>query len=407
MRATVLGRNLASPSRPRSGSRSTAGTRRDTLTSVMDHNRRHVWPLAYLDAIFDRWSKGGGMHEMGDDRLPASKASTRGVALVETVFVASTLLLLLYGGIQLALVGYSQLSLDGASFLYARLNAIGSPAADKTAQSVFTHAAGGSYQFATGAQSATYGTSYDYQVKDPTQRFGGSSAVLSLPGQSLVQQHGIFYVPFLGNAGQTNLQGASAEPLTYESNPGWDAAGTSSDTLGGQDYFSSKENAPPYFAGVNRLPRCVDSAGNDPPANSSGTEGWQTCPLPIADEEIALGAYLTSDNYGAANPDVSGGNGAFAALMCHYNVYASWGNRLYAAYGFDKPNAYQGYITATAPHYDVGSSTSEQMMDYFSTAQTIGGKTYSGDPDMTKIRSWSVTGDPTVARPLTPLANCP
>ena len=57
----------------------------------------------------------------------------RGNALPETVFVMSLLMLLIFGALNLALIGYSQVQADGGAFIAARSAALASPSAGPAA----------------------------------------------------------------------------------------------------------------------------------------------------------------------------------------------------------------------------------------------------------------------------------
>ena len=69
--------------------------------------------------------------------------SNRGTALVETAFVMSIVLMILFGSIQLSVLAYTQISQDGAAFVasrtYAQDPAAGTAGAATAAHTVFSH----------------------------------------------------------------------------------------------------------------------------------------------------------------------------------------------------------------------------------------------------------------------------
>ncbi|MEA2785058.1 MAG: hypothetical protein QOF71_1162 [Candidatus Eremiobacteraeota bacterium] len=69
--------------------------------------------------------------------------TSRGTAVVETAFVMSLVLMVLFGGVQLALIAFTQTSQDGAAFVAARAYAAnpsaGAVSADTAAHAIFPH----------------------------------------------------------------------------------------------------------------------------------------------------------------------------------------------------------------------------------------------------------------------------
>jgi TadE-like protein len=69
--------------------------------------------------------------------------NNRGTALVETAFVMSIVLMIIFGSIQLSVLAYTQVSQDGAAFVasrtYAQDPAAGTVGAAAAAHTVFTH----------------------------------------------------------------------------------------------------------------------------------------------------------------------------------------------------------------------------------------------------------------------------
>jgi hypothetical protein len=108
-------------------------------------------------------------------------AGKHGNALPETVFVLSLLLLLLFGSVNLALIGYSQIQADGGAFVAAHVAALASPSAGPSAAAaqvnqVFPHVQPSAISVSI-ASGANYTTSALVSLTGPglPRLFGGNS----------------------------------------------------------------------------------------------------------------------------------------------------------------------------------------------------------------------------------------
>lgn len=83
----------------------------------------------------------------------------RGTALVETAFVMSIVLMILFGSIQLSVLAYTQVSQDGAAFVasrtYAQDPGAGTVGATAAAHGVFTHVATAAITLTPSAKSVS------------------------------------------------------------------------------------------------------------------------------------------------------------------------------------------------------------------------------------------------------------
>ncbi len=121
--------------------------------------------------------------------------SARGSALVETAMVMSIVLMVAFGTIQAAMIGFSQLAQDGAAFVgareYSQNAAGGTSLAQSAAHAAFSHVNGS-----------------DIAV-DPTTSNVTASAVTALPGLG---------VP--GTPGTFPLESRAPEPMNGIPDPG-------------------------------------------------------------------------------------------------------------------------------------------------------------------------------------------
>jgi hypothetical protein len=130
--------------------------------------------------------------------------ATRGTALVETALTVGLALLLVLGAAQMAIIGYTQISADGAAFLAARAQAE-NPSANgvTTATSIFSNFS--SSNFSTPSPSPSL---VPYSV---TKSVGGFSLMPGLSSTYSVTGKDVEYAP----AGGT----ATPAPYTFSINP--------------------------------------------------------------------------------------------------------------------------------------------------------------------------------------------
>lgn len=255
------------------------------------------------------------------------KSLSRGTAMVETAIVLSTVLLILFGTMQIAIWGYSQATTEGAAFIGAHAASINSSGTQSTDQ--------------------TYGLSV---ANLAFPKVGSSQFVLTYPTaqpnaiQAIVTNDavaGLFFVPHT----KTNVEvrGGDIEPiLSNNSN-----TGTTSGGVGVQAIMTNY---------------CFFQ-----------TKG-KTTTSPCQSRSIYIAQY--DDIYGKGN----GKNGQFAEWNCRPGLFPTWGGN--GGNGPAFPTTYPTYGTTTGggPNsiYDPSSGTFfESSLYAFDTSTSQWGKASS------------------------------
>ena len=229
----------------------------------------------------------------------------RGGALPETAIVLGATLTMLFGMLELGLIGWMQLSSDGAAFVAAHAAVLGN---DPWGSIVLPFPQIPSTGL-TVAQNAPDPTNVpvDYQASDPNNRHGGLQVVRPwhLQASIDIQKAGIGHV-----LPQVDLGSGVIEGSMQVSNPGYDLDSTSYNgpSTPNKGYFTDDGNAPPYFIGFRIMKDCTSVAPG------GGCTGVQTMTLGMAE-------YLDGDNWDQPDNGI-GPNGVYSAMQIHQNVYA-------------------------------------------------------------------------------------
>lgn len=246
--------------------------------------------------------------------------SQRGAVLVETAITMFVILAVLYGALQLGLVGVQQLRADGAAFTSSHAQALNlsqptpsavSPAGKAAA--IYSGVATGDVTLNNGRPPAT-NESVNYDFTNTNGRHGGVSMLLPVQIVSTVLRNNVHGIVLGATGSLLNLSGNSIEPAYQEVGAHGDIQGNAFNTTAAfnsrSDYFSQGENTPPYFVGFHYLTFCEN------------TGSWASCPVNQQDfDAVGLAAYLDADNWGKPfNGSVS--NGVFAATLGHQNTFA-------------------------------------------------------------------------------------
>lgn len=248
---------------------------------------------------------------------------TRGAALAETAIVLSFTLLVIFGAIQIALVGFFQTQLDGATFMYSHAIATGSSntsAIDTALGPIFPNVPMGnlSESAANPLATDTGGMPNFTQWGSLTQRFGGASIIRSqmVTTKASMTVNGL---SVLGNSvtlSSANIEGA---PMV----------GNHDDDAQGANYNSSTvynslvnpltvddQNVPPYYFTLAFMRYCSTfSFGTSCSSNNWGLR------------ELGLAEFLKDDPTGNAgnyntSADGIGPNGTFETMACHQRIYS-------------------------------------------------------------------------------------
>jgi hypothetical protein len=250
----------------------------------------------------------------------------RGAALPETALVLTLMLMVVVGAIRVSVVGYQQVSADGAAFFNAHETGLKQtyPGAatqlDPTAatQQVFPRNATGDTTISPQTYAPPSVTLPNYGFNQTDNRHGGASLIQPLQTISTVTRSNLDPVSIFGGSIMT-VTGIGVEPSFQETgvhgNIGGNNFGTQASFQGAQDYFSEGENTPPYFGGFNYMQFCgvADSA----------TSSWNACPVTWSFLALGQAEYLDVDNWGRSPNGIAPENQAvFWETLYHQNVYA-------------------------------------------------------------------------------------
>ncbi len=228
----------------------------------------------------------------------------------ETVVVLGMSLTLLFGTFELGLIGYTQLSSDGAAFVAAHASVLGK---DPTAAiaSPFPIANGANVTV-TQTPPNTTDVPVNYQSGQAQQnnRHGGVQVVRPSQTQVTVDQTGGLAGGVLG---QFDIAGAFIEGNMLVSDTGFDLAGSTINdpTAKMNTYFSDDGNTPPYFIGFRYMWHCANPVSGVNCA-SSGT----------VMAALGMAEYLDGSNWDQP-ADGIGPSAVYAAMLLHQQVFAN------------------------------------------------------------------------------------
>lgn len=253
----------------------------------------------------------------------------RGAVLVETALTIFLILTLLYGTVQLGIVGIEQLRADGAAFTSAHARALNvseptvgalDPAAKAAA--IYRGVAATDVALANGEPPKTSET-VNYDFTNTQGRHGGVSMLLPVQIVSTVLRKNVNNIVLGATGSLFTLTGRTIDPAYLEVGAHGNIQGNAFNSIGAfndrSDYFSQGENTPPYFVGFHYLTFCEN------------TSSWSGCPTNQQDyDAVGLAEYLDDDNWGrASNGSVP--NGVFHATLGHQNTFAQISGVLAAA----------------------------------------------------------------------------
>lgn len=249
------------------------------------------------------------------------------------------ILTVLYGGLQLGLLGIQQLRADGAAFTSSHAQALNlsepTPAAydPATKAAAIYHGIAASNVTLTSGEPPNTAESVNYDFTNTQGRHGGAS--MMLPVQIIASVSNKVNAIVLGaSQPAVSLMGSSIDPAYQEvgahSNIQGNAFNSAGAFTGRADYFSQGENTPPYFVGFHYITFCEN------------TSSWAACPPNQQDyDAIGIAEYLDSDNWSRPNNGTVA-NGVFQAALGHQKTFAEISAVLAAA-----PSASALYATGT------------------------------------------------------------
>ncbi len=244
----------------------------------------------------------------------------RGAVLVETALTITIVLTVIYGALQIGIIGLEQFRADGAAYTSSHAQGLNlsqptPSAADPVAKAVgiYPGVSTGNVSLAKG-QPPTTAETVNYDFTSTNARHGGISMVLPLQVVGTVVRNNVGNV-VLGTTGSLfTLSGTSIDPAYEEVGAHADIQGNAFNSLGAfndaASYFTEGENTPPYFVGFHYITFCSD------------TSSWTSCPT--SDQEfdaVGLAEYLDVDNWGRGTNGSAPG-AVFQATLGHQNTFA-------------------------------------------------------------------------------------
>jgi len=249
---------------------------------------------------------------------------SRGAALPETAIILGVCLTLLFGTVEVGLIGLAQLSSDGGAFVAAHTAVFGGDPNAAVSQTFPNLVGQSTVTTAANPPDLTadpvWGSPANNDaLTNPTDRHGGIQIVRPTHMQATVNapNQGLDFGDFLSFA-NAQVGSAAIEGRMMVSDPGFDLQSStlnSSQSLDSQiSYFSDDGNAPPYFIGFKEGSVCTSVAAG---GGCTGT----------AFVAFSAAEYLDGNNWAAAQNGV-GQNGVYYAMLLHQHVYANIANEL-------------------------------------------------------------------------------
>jgi hypothetical protein len=201
------------------------------------------------------------------------RRSDRGTALPETALVLASVLVMVFGILQVGIIGFMQVMVDGAAFIAAHEYSLYNSSYLQLAQRPFPQL--GSVVVDKNTPDAV-SVPVNYGTTSSTQRHGGVSLILP----SHLQGTAISFSPhsMLSALSGIAVHGSVIEPMNQVSNDAYDAAGAGYGGSSALTTFSTDAmNTPYYYVSQHEMTVC--------------TGGWNTVHVPGLQDPGCLAAY--------------------------------------------------------------------------------------------------------------------
>jgi len=244
--------------------------------------------------------------------------ASRGAALAETALVLTATLAMFFGIIQIGVIGYLQLMVDGAAFVAAHEYALGNSAYLTSAQRPFPFI-GTPYIDQNAADNTN--VPVNYNTSQTTAREGGVSLVRGSRWQATVQRNaptGLLGVG-VGKFSAITIHGSAIEPYNAVSNSVYDVGGSG---YGGAttptDYYNNVQNAPYNYISLEIMKYCQSYS---PPS---------TC-VTTAMRTLGSAEFVDHDNWNRTTLGVGAYSSGytFGEMLCHEQMYANAANTVF------------------------------------------------------------------------------
>jgi hypothetical protein len=289
----------------------------------------------------------------------------RGSALPETAITISVVLFLMLGSIRVALLGYLQLSADGAAYLASHEYTLQNIQTQIQGSSNITPALAAATAFPAIAASqitaapmspppsATYPPINNLtQNLTQSSREGGVTGVRPVEYGVTVNPPGAVSLNPYGAGATIAVQGVAVEPLMQTTNSIWNLDNNAIDTPSVTGYFSDPGNTPPFMVGFHELFHCDwDNQNNQLYTSGSNLGGCETGGHNGNNAEffsLGMADYLDSKNWDNATGanETSVPNGVFCDLTLHQQVYVHLLSSTF-------PSTYPSGIRSNSTTYDI------------------------------------------------------
>ncbi len=257
-----------------------------------------------------------------------------GSALAETAIILSFTLMVLFGGVQIALVGFMQTQLDAATYMYSHASSLGETNYTDLNSSLagmfpsLSLSSWGSSNVTSGNPLSTDTSTMPNFIEwgSTTDRYGGASIIRS----QLMQTQGTTSVKGLSELGGTvTLNAGMVEGESMVGNHDDDAQGVSYNSstvygslvnplnLGGT---GDDQNVPPYYVAQGFMFYCNEQFdfGTDCEDYTTSLRSLGLAEYLKDDENDDAGNYTTTQ----VPDDGIGLGGTFATMACHQRIYA-------------------------------------------------------------------------------------
>ncbi len=270
-------------------------------------------------------------------RRRSDVTSQRGAVLVESAFAVTFIMALVYGSIQLGMVGLEQLTVDGGAFTAAHQQALlganphGYQDAPTLAKATLPHLNSPNVSVPEPAigEPPTTEAAGNYFLNKPNARHGGVSMIQ--PTQTIATVTSTNFASLLLDASQKiSVTGIAIDPAFRLINGHGDVSGSAFNSAAAfataTDPLVDGDNAPPYFIGFNYMSMC--------PQAYAGTTWGSSCPVSAQFVGLGLAEYLDSKNWGRPiNGVVPDGQAVFYEARLHQNKFADIAGALVSAGG--------------------------------------------------------------------------
>lgn len=254
----------------------------------------------------------------------------RGSIIVESALTLTLILFVLYGALQIGIVGLEQLTVDGGAFATAHQDSFAGGkqtyvSGKALAQSTLPHLVSPNVNsVTTRGEPPTTAFAGQYGFNTPNARYGGVSMIQPVQTVATVTRNQIANL-VLGVTGQTlTVTGIAIEPAFRLINGHADVSGNAFNTAGAFNTNADPlaESAPPFFVGFNYLQSCpYVLAGNEKP--------WNTCPNGVILSALGSAEFLDAHNWGReVNGVMPSGRAVFWETRYHQKLYANISQKL-------------------------------------------------------------------------------